>query len=224
MKESRSIWKGDFITASWHAKKTGGYSRTSIEAIDNANMIYAVLYNEGWTLNAICGVLGNMGAESGYNPWRWQSDKIGVSTGSPWTNKGYGLVQFTPGGKYINDSRAKAMPGYGPNFSDKVGNIADGNAQILFVDSYADYYPTRAYPMSFAEFKASTSDPGTLAKAWLYNYERPADPGATEADRAENGRYWFQVLSGEIPPDPPDPPGPNGHLEIWMYFKLKERR
>lgn len=48
--------------------------------------------------------------------------------------------------------------------------------------------------------------------------------GATEADRAENGRYWFQVLSGEIPPDPPDPPGPSGHLEIWMYFKLKERR
>ena len=168
-----------------------------------------------------------MGAESGYNPWRWQSDKIGVSTGSPWTNKGYGLVQFTPGGKYINDSRAKAMPGYGPNFSDKVGNIADGNAQILFVDSYADYYPTGAYPMSFAEFKKSTSDPGTLAKAWLYNYERPADPVATESERAENGRYWFQVLSGEIPPDPPDPPdppGPYGHLEIWMYFKLKERR
>lgn len=210
--------------ASWHAKTSGGYARNSAEALDNANMVYAILRGQGWTLNAICGVLGNMGAESGYNPWRWQGELIGVSTGSPWRNKGYGLVQFTPASKYIDDARAKAFPGYGPNFSDKVGNVNDGYAQLMFVDGYADYITTSAYPLSYAQFKVSEANPGYLAKAWLYNYERPGDPGATEAAREANGNWWYQVLSGEEPPDPPDPTGPYGHLEIWMYFKLKERR
>lgn len=203
----------------WHCKVSGAYARESTEAIENAKMIYGVLSAQGWTLNAVCGVLGNMGAESGYNPWRWQSDKIGSSGGSPWTNKGYGLVQFTPGGKYINDSHAKAFSGYGPNFSDKRGNVNDGNAQMLFVDGYADYYSTSKYPLSYAAFKISTETPSYLAKAWLYNYERPKDPAATENARAANAEYWYQVLSGE-PPTPPTPtPGTLTFIEKIMVIR-----
>lgn len=207
----------------WHAKKIGGYARTSVEAQENAQMIYGLLYSRGWTLNAVCGLLGNLSAESGYNPWRWQSDAVGVSTGSPWTNKGYGFVQFTPGGKYINSSAAKAYPGYGPNFSDRAGNINDGYAQMCFVDEHADYIPTGTYPMTYAQFKTSTLSAGHLARVWLYNYERPGDPAATEEARASNGNWWYETLSGETPPDPPDPPGPGGQLNIWMLFKFKER-
>ena len=207
----------------WHAKVTGAYSRDSTEAIENAQMIYGTLYAQGWTVNAVSGMLGNMGAESGYNPWRWQSDKVGVSTGSPWTNKGYGFVQFTPAGKYIDAAAAKAFPGYGPNFSDKVGLVSDGYAQILFVNQYADYYTTDAYPLSFADFKVSKESPGYLARAWLYNYERPEDPGATEEQRAKNANYWYQILSGEEPPpDPgpgPEPPGSKRKMPIWMMCR-----
>ena len=200
----------------WHCKVSGAYARESTEAIENAKMIYGILSAQGWTLNAVCGVLGNMGAESGYNPWRWQSDKIGSSGGSPWTNKGYGLVQFTPGGKYINDTRAKAFSGYGPNFSDKRGNVNDGNAQMLFVDGYADYYSTSKYPISYAAFKVSTETPSYLAKAWLYNYERPGDPAATESARAANAEYWYQVLSGE-PPTPT--PGTLTFIKKFMVIR-----
>lgn len=206
----------------WNAKIRGGYIRTSIEAVENANMIYALLNGKGWTLNAVCGLLGNMGAESGYNPWRWQSDRVGLSTGSPWTNKGYGFTQFTPGGKYINSPDAKSAPGYAPNFSDKSGSPSDGYAQIIFVDAHADYYQTSEYPESYADFKTSMETPQYLAKAWLYNYERPADPEATEEARAENAEYWYTVLSGGPPPDPPDPPGPhhsNRKMPLWMYLK-----
>lgn len=212
----------------WNAKAIGGYLRTSNEAIENANNIYGTLNARGWTINAVCGLLGNMGAESGYNPWRWQSDDIGSSTGSPWTNKGYGFVQFTPASKYIGNSEAIVLSGYGPNFSDYIGKASDGYSQLLYVDQYADYYSTGAYPLSYAEFKSSNETPGYLAKAWLYNYERPADPEATEAARVENAEYWYGVLTGEpVPPDPGPGPGPTPTItssKFWIYMKPKNRR
>lgn len=202
----------------WHAKASGGYAFVSTAARDNGRLIYQTLGSRGWTLHAVCGLLGNMGAESGYNPWRWQSDKIGSSGGSPWRNKGYGFVQFTPASKYINAASAKVTPGYGPNFSNVEGRVTDGYAQLIFIDEHADYYATSAYPLNYAEFKISTESPAYLASAWLYNYERPADPGATENTRRNMALAWYEYLSGEEPPDPPDPPDPPptpGPARVW---------
>ena len=53
-------------THTWHAKAVGPYDKASTEAIENAMCIYETLYNQGWTLNSIAGVLGNMGSESEY--------------------------------------------------------------------------------------------------------------------------------------------------------------
>lgn len=206
----------------WHAKTAGGYTRTSQEALENAQSMYGVWHARGWTVNSVAAVLGNVEVESGYNPWRWQSDDIGLSTGSPWTNKGYGFFQFTPGGKYINATVAQAISGYGPNFSDKQGSISDGYAQCVYIDGYADYYSTTDYPLSFAEFKASTESPAYLARAWLYNYERPEAPGATVNIRSTAAEYWYQILSGEEPPPDPGPgPGPSTvkKLPIWMMCR-----
>lgn len=209
----------------WNAKAIGAYARTSDEAIENARNIWGTLAAHGWTTNAVCGLLGNMAVESGYNPWRWQNDVLGVSTGSPWTNMGYGFVQFTPASKYIDAPEAKALSGYGPNFSDKTGSPSDGYAQIVYVNGYADYYATTAYPENYAEFKASTQTPAYLAKAWLYNYERPADPGASESIRVENAEYWWTVLTGEPPPDPgPGPgPGPESQKKMPLMYYLRRR-
>lgn len=210
----------------WHVKVRGGYTITSTEAQENAQEIYAILYGLGWTVNAISGLLGNMDVESGYNPWRWQGDRIPSVTDSPWTNRGYGLTQFTPGGKYINNTQAQAIAGYGPNFSDVTGSQNDGYAQCHFIDGYADYYPTSAYPESYAAFKASDQTPAYLASAWLYNYERPENPGATESRRQAAANTWYEFLSGEKPPTPPDPPGPGPspsyrgrRIPIWMYLR-----
>lgn len=214
----------------WHVKAKGGYARGSAEANDNVDMIYSILYNLGWTVNAISALCGNIQHEGGMNPWRWQSDKVPSVTQSPWTNRGYGLVQFTPGGKYINAAEAKAIAGYGPNFSDVTGSQNDGYAQVHFIDGYADYYPTSAYPLSYAEFKASTESPAYLASAWLYNYERPENPAGSEAQRQESAEYWYTYLSGEEPPTPPDPPGPGPgpgpsyrirRIPIWMYGRRR---
>lgn len=212
----------------WHAKATGSYARTSQEATDNANQIYGVLYARGWTVNAVSGLLGNMEIESGYNPWRWQSDNVQPTTNSPWSKIGYGFTQFTPGGKYINDPNAQAISGYGPNFSNQAGLVTDGYAQMVYVNQYADYDETDNYPLSYAQFKVSTQSPAYLARCWLYNYERPRDPGATVAQREAAAEYWYNILSGEEPPPDPGPgPGPSWpktKLPIWMMMKPWWRR
>ena len=55
----------------------------------NAKEIYNFFKSRGWTVNAICGLLGNM---------HWESDGL-----QPDINEmgggGYGLVQWTPGTK-----------------------------------------------------------------------------------------------------------------------------
>lgn len=177
----------------WHAKAVGAYAQDSQEALDNMQEMANLLTARGWTLNAVAAVAGNIGGEGGYNPWRWQSDNVPASTQSPWTNKGYGLVQFTPGGKYIN--AAQSYPGYGPNFSDQAGLASDGQAQVLFVDEHADYYATSSYPLSYAEFKASTLDTGYLTAAWMHNYERPGSYD-TLPGRQAAAAYWYSVLTG----------------------------
>lgn len=208
----------------WHAKATGEYDWNSAEAIENAKMAYDILTPLGWTLNAICAMWGNVGAESGYNPWRWQGDSVKASNGSPWSGVGYGLFQYTPAANYIGN--ATAITGYAPNFSDSAGNAADGGAQIRFMNrnylynyasgsSGSQYYPNTAYDyqISWQEFKTGDYSVEYLAKAWLHNFERPADQSTTvENFRASLAAHWYDVLSTYSP----------SKIPIWLLFKIKE--
>lgn len=208
--------------SSWHAKAYGGYASDSVEAQENALMMRDLLVSLGWTENAVAGLLGNQASESGFNPWRWEGDTVLASTDTTLIQEsmvhGYGLFQFTPAGKYIYSSYAQGLSEYGPNYSDRTGNLLDGAAQLRYVDAgYGGYYPTDAYPLSFQAFKTSTASPAELASAWLYNYERPADPGATESYRRQQAEAWYSFLTGN----------PYiGGLPVWLlkYIKNKRRR
>lgn len=190
---------------SWHAKATGGYARTSNEAIENAREMYSILRSRGWTLNAVCGMLGNIGHESVYNPWRWQNDNIGTPT----SGNGYGLVQWTPADHYISNSLAESISGYAPNYSGHAGDASDGRAQTIYinynnVNGGAQYSINRNYNyrLTWTQFKKSTATPAYLAKAWLHNFERPADQSTSvENVRAEEANYWYRTLSGSEPPE-----------------------
>ena len=209
----------------WYAKKYGGYNRTDAEAENNALMIYNQLSALGWAINPICAVLGNMEAESGYNPWRWEDDDVPYQIDAYSYGGGYGLVQFTPARKYIYDANAQVLSGYGPNFYDVTGLVTDGNAQMAFVDQYADYQNRQAYPETYAEFKVSTQSIDYLTAAWLYNYERPLDPSATIAWRTEAANDWYDYLINQpTPPTPPTPPEPTGPIDFIVVAGRKKRR
>ena len=121
----------------WNAKARGAYETGSTESIENANEIYAILGNLGYSLKAVCAILGNIWKESGYNPWQWQDDNIASTQNYASYSRryiGYGLVQWTPAKEYIDDPIAQLTLGYAPNFSDQAGNPSDGYAQTNFID------------------------------------------------------------------------------------------
>lgn len=205
---------------SWHVKPTGGYGYTTDEAKENCYEIWRVLRGRGWLLAPVCAVLGNMSEESGFNPWRWQSDTVLPST-SPYihTQSGhaYGLVQYDPADKYIDGARGYA--GYGPNFSNLQGLPTDGIAQIRFMDetsvSSGQYFQNQGYNISYEQFKKSTLEQYTmdwLTRAWFWNFER----GTWLGSRTVVAQYMYDYLKTQPLPPPLHPTGTKKKLPVFM--------
>ena len=181
---------------------TGNRVLTESEMEHNAIEVWNSFKVWDWTLNAVAGMLGNMQAESTINPGRWEN---GVPYGG-----GYGLVQWTP---YTNYSDW-AGEGWENNGTKQVSRIIyewEGN--------YQQWIATGRYPLSFKEFSASTLTPEYLASAFLYNYERPGDPGATESYRQAWARKWYNYLGG-VSPAPTRSKG----MPVWMMCRPNSKR
>ena len=63
------------------------------EMQNNAVLIWNYFKSQGWTLNSVAAMLGNMQSESTINPGIWENL-------DPIISNGYGLVQWTPSTKY----------------------------------------------------------------------------------------------------------------------------
>ena len=173
----------------------------------NARYIYQYLSNEGWTLNAIAGVLGNMQVESKMSPWMWQSTIEGSIINEDRTQElnmavlsgrspGYGLVQWTPYSKYTDWCKANDLAYW--DIDSQLYRICwevDNNEQWLVK---AD----KGYDITFKAFIESTADPYWLAGAWAFCYERPGSSTGTsteqnnlKTERGNNAKYWYNYLS-----------------------------
>ena len=228
----------------WQAKPYGGYDKESDEAKANAELIVGILTNDGWSINAACAILGNLQGESGLNPWRWESDNVPtIAEFQSWDSEeakthGYGLFQFTPASKYINN--AQSYYGYSPHFADSAGNTTDGQAQINYFKNTADdswlgglydyYYPEfiaigvnidTFYFLSFDEFKTSTLTPAELAGAFELKYERPSAEAAASSynTRATTANYWYEYFEHH-PPTPPIPTQKH-HFKFYLYGGIR---
>ena len=217
----------------WHAKPTYGYLSDSQEAIDNGLEFVTAMLGVGWTKEAAAAAWGNIGFESAYNPWRWESEVI-LSVGD-WRlyaypenrSHGYGLVQFTPAINYLENSYAMSLPGFAPNYADRAGHASDGAAQTVFIDWFGGQgqwfiNPGYNYPLTWNEFKTSTLTPEYLAAAWLHNYERPADQShAVEVRRGAEARYWYDLWGGVVPPGPTPT---DKKFKLYLYGRNWQRR
>jgi hypothetical protein len=148
---------------------------------DNAKYIYSFFRGKGWTSNSICGMLGNMQAESGIIA---NKDEIGGGGG-------YGLVQWTPKSTLTNWAAANGLD---PTTVDTQCRRIQWE-----LENYQQFYSTSAYPLTFQEFTQSTDTPTYLAAVFIHNYERPANP-----DQPQRGVYaeqWYSILvNGTTPP------------------------
>lgn len=152
---------------------------------NNAFLIYQYFKKQGWTINAIAGMLGNIEKESTINPGIWQ----GLNEGN--TSGGYGLVQWTPATKI---TQWLSENGYSTDDGDSNGN---GQCEriIYEMENGIQWISTEEYPLSFKEFSQSKMPSSYLALAFLYNYERPAD--LNQPERGVNAGKWFTYLSEE---------------------------
>lgn len=141
-----------------------------------------------WTVNAVAAMCGNFAHEGVMNPSQWQYG-LGVDN----LDSGFGLGQWTPASKLINWLTNAGLPNYSiPGQIARVDWESQNNEQWI---------ETTSFPLSMAEFLVSEDPPADLASAWLYDWERPADPGATEQSRKDSADYYYELF-GNTPINP----------------------
>lgn len=174
----------------------------------NATYIWNALREDGWTLNAVAAILGNMQAESSIQPGRWEGDVVGRF------NRGYGLVQWTPATKYTNWIGVANDPSTMDNNLKRIKWEVANNKQWI---------RTKKYPITFKQFKVSIDTPENLGAAFLYNYERPKSASSKENYRRRRARFWYDYLYGIDPPEPT----PTEEIERkkfkWVLYARKLR-
>ena len=183
---------------------------TRSEMEGNARFISDVFLANGWTMNAVAAMLGNMESESTINPGIYE----GLDASS--SSNGFGLVQWTPNTKYKTWADAN---GYGGDYGDIVGQVA----RILYeLREGLQWIPTSEYPLSFVEFTRSTESASYLAQAFLYNYERPAS--LDQPHRSTQAEEWLTFLGSGGGSVTPTPSTPKRMSKILMYYSGTRRR
>lgn len=226
---------------SWHAKPSGGYSIGSAEWNENVDAIHGTLLGLGFTVECIAGIIGNMQAESGLNPWRWQSDRVSESGG-------YGLVQFTPASGYLalagtmaNRSTSSITSGASPDdgtrqlqafYNDELGKWSRGAWRPYWSKvTYSSLYSySRELLRKYGDGEHITLEQFARVNVvqdacflFLACYEGPAVPNYTP--RLDTAHIAYEYLAGH--PVPPVPPIPVGTLPEWFFpiiSNLKKRK
>lgn len=166
----------------------------------NAKLIAKYFVNQGWTLNAIAGMLGNMQTESTINPKLWEGRSI--PTDPLTASKGYGLTQWTPARKLIiwaNENNLDYSNGY--TQCARIQYECDNNLQWS-LDNYLR--------ITFPEYIISTESPETLARVFLWAYERPSNPDVNQ--RQTQARNWYNWLLGQS----------FENMPTWLYFIITQ--
>lgn len=156
--------------------------------IANMNKVYNYFTSQGWTPNAVAGMLGNMMVESSVNPWLFQNRSLN------WNNPlliladngGMGLTQWTPCRKYYQWAMDEHLtPESGTTMCDRIMYEYHNNLQWS-LDNYGRH--------TWEDFVTSTEEPWILADVFLWAYERPADPD--EQQRWANAEWVFSHIKG----------------------------
>ncbi len=205
---------------------------------DNANAIKSFFVDgEGWTLNAVCAMLGNMMGESTLNPafiqetnrWRLPNSANNLSDvpnsvmanfykeyyGVSKREFGIGLVQWDGYTESAGVRRQKEV-----NYA-IVNNIDwyDGWTQCYRLKfeqendvTYHFFKKVRVDGIyyTFANFVHSRATVENLTKAWSWGYER--NKGGAD-DRIPDAEFWWDFFTDEEPepvePDDPTPEDPD---------------
>ena len=156
--------------------------------VDNMNLVYDFFTAQGWTPNAIAGMLGNMMVESSVNPWLFEHHSL------DWTNPsailadsgGMGLTQWTPCRKYYQWALDENLDPQSGNTMCKRILYERQNGLQWSLDNILHY--------TWDDYVSSTETPEMLARVFLWAYERPDDPDIEQ--RQSNAKWCFENVLG----------------------------
>ena len=172
---------------------------------ENATAFYYYFRARGATVQAICGMLGNINWESGLNPGRKQTTS---------TTSGWGLIQWTPSTVITNWC---SQMGY---------NWWDGYAQCERIwsegtetnNAGGTWLPTKEYPYSWDEFLKLT-DGHEAVYAYLKERERAGDERVQ--NRLDYCDKWLVYFNTNPPPPTPTPGRKRKKLPVYMMISRR---
>ena len=183
---------------SWSYVITDDYSVELTQEQKQANAVEFYNYFKGMmTLEAICGILGNIQQESDMNPGLME----GGHGGDP--AYGYGLIQWTPEASIYPNPLLQWATANGYNWYDGEKQCEYINAEGYFTNPTSGavdeqvWYTTGVWQYSWDDFKAIT-DVHTAVQAYLYERERAGN--AQLQNRLDYADAWYTYLSGVITP------------------------
>lgn len=143
-----------------------------IDKYGNAAKIFFNLTDKGISFNGACGVLGNIQAESNFNPGI-------VEHGS---GIGYGLCQWSFG-------RRTTLNAYAVSKGKKVSDL-DLQCDFLYKEL------TESYKAVLTELEKKDTTPEKSADIFVRKFERPANVDKTSIVRQRNAKEWADKMSG----------------------------
>lgn len=187
------------------------WTNYSEQATNNAWEFYNYFVDR-MTIEALCGILGNVTAESHINPL--QEQVFNTTPLPPQRDRGLGLIQWTPQGdltEFCDDYH---------NGNDQCGLIMD---EIMGVVG-GRFFPSVVHPeysYSGSEFIALT-DIEEATKAYFWERER----GTWNQSRVDYANHWYEVFQGEppVPPVPPVPPSKYKGMPLYFYITKRFKR
>lgn len=214
--------------------RAGGWSGTPTpEQISNANIVRSFFLNEGWTLEAICGMIGCMQGESTINPaYIEETNRYRLPNRASSLTDVPNNVMINFYREYYGDTRRGYAIGIvqWDGYSNKNGvdgqklvNYANSN-NIEWYDGWTQLYRIRGeqqYDLnnhthsffdviqwsgtnwSFWNYPSCTLTPEACASIWTYGYERNS---GGPGYRPENARWFYDFFNSEDAPEiiPPE--------------------
>lgn len=184
----------------------------------NAQNIYNYFSALGWSLSAICGMLGNMQVESYLSPAYIQSthrSQLPNSAASLSDVPNNVMLNFYGGSNYgvglVQWDGYTTTPPVGQklvSFAERYGlNWYDGDTQCFRIQREQETnlqwttYTLYGTSWTWNNYVSNTRTPEDSAAIFQKCYEK----GGTDTTRRKNNaRYWYDYFSG-IPPTPPEP-------------------
>lgn len=164
-----------------------GSITTGLIGSDNPSKIFNYFVNKGLTPAQAAGFLGNLQAESGFNPSIEEGGRIVDENYNPINGVGFGLVQWT------FDARQLPLEAYAKETNRKINDLSL-QLDYIWKEITDPALKTGQHWENTLENLKKTSTPIEAATAVHYDYERS---GAWPGFPAERGVYandWFTKL------------------------------